>query len=63
MIVDPEGHILQESGSSTFMQTSAIDFNRVKLIREMGVAGVTFPLKDYRQNKQTFTIYKEKSDT
>ena len=63
MIVDPEGYILQESGSSTFMQTSAIDFNRVKLIREMCVAGVTFPLKDYRQNKQTFTIYKEKSDT
>ncbi len=63
MIVDPEGHILQECGSSAFMQTSAIDFNRVKLIREMGVAGVTFPLKDYRQNKQVFTAYKEKSDT
>ena len=58
MIVDPEGHVLQESGSGPFMQTAIIDFERVKTLREMGVAGVTFPWRDYRKNKQTFSVYK-----
>ena len=59
MIVDPEGVVLQESGEGPYMQTAIIDFERVRLIRERGVAGVTNPLRDFNQNKQTFSIYSE----
>ena len=59
LIVDPEGVVLQESGEGPYMQTAIIDFERVRLIRERGVAGVTNPLRDFNQNKQTFSIYNE----
>ena len=57
IIVDPEGHTLQECGAGPFMQTAVIDFDRVKLLREQGIAGVSRPWKDYRENDQTFLVY------
>ena len=60
LIVDPEGVVLQESGEGPYMQTAVIDFNRIRLIREMGTAGVTTPIKDFKQNKQIFSIYNER---
>ena len=59
LIVDPEGAVLQESGEGPYTQTAIIDFDRVRLTREMGIAGVTTPLKDFNQNKQTFSVYNE----
>jgi len=57
MIVDPEGHTLQECGGSPFMQTAIIDFDRVRMLREKGVAGVSRPWKDFQQNHQSFIVY------
>ena len=59
LIVDPEGAVLQESGEGPYTQTAIIDFDRVRLTRERGTAGVTTPLKDFNQNKQTFSVYNE----
>ena len=61
IIVDPEGAILQESGEGPYMQTAIIDFDRVRLIREQGIAGVTNPLKDFYQNPQLFSVYGNKN--
>ena len=57
IIVDPEGSILQESGEGPYMQTAIVDFEKVRTIREKGIAGVTKPLKDFNQNKQIFSVY------
>ena len=61
VIIDPEGNTLQESGSGPFIQTSVIDFNRVRILREKGVCGVTRPLKDFNENQQSFMVYNKKS--
>jgi len=60
LIVDPEGVVLQESGEGSYMQTALIDFERVRYIREKGISRVPKPLKDFRKNKQIFSIYKDK---
>ena len=60
LIVDPEGVVLQESGEGPYMQTTLIDFERVRYIREKGTSGVTTPLKEFRRNKQKFSVYKDK---
>ena len=60
LIVGPEGVVLQESGEGPYMQTALIDFERVRYIREKGTSGVTTPLKDFRKNKQKFSVYKDK---
>ena len=57
IIVDPDGNVLQKSGGGPFMQTALIDFDRVKTLRDKGVAGVSRPWKDFRQNNQTFAVY------
>ena len=57
LIVDPEGHALQECGDGPFMQTATIDFDRVRMLREKGVAGVSRPLKDFQENNQNFSVY------
>jgi len=57
-IIDPEGLILQKNGEGPCIQTSIIDFQHVKKIRELGVAGVTNPFKDFKKNKQSFDVYK-----
>ena len=59
LIVDPEGVVLQESGEGPYMQTALIDFERVRYIREKGTSGVTTPLKDFRKNKQKFSLKKK----
>ena len=57
LIIDPEGSILQESNEGPYMQTAIIDFERVRTTREKGVAGVTTPVKDFKQNQQNFSVY------
>ena len=57
-IIDPEGLILQKNGEGSCIQTSIIDFQHVKKIREIGIAGVTNPFKDFKKNKQSFDVYK-----
>jgi hypothetical protein len=52
--------VLQESGEGPYMQTALIDFERVRYIREKGTSGVTTPLKEFRRNKQKFSVYKDK---
>ena len=61
LIVDPDGNILQQSGGSPFVQTAIIDFERVAMLRDKGVAGISHPWKDFRQNKQTFNVYNKNS--
>ena len=58
-IIDPEGAVLQENGEGACIQTTIIDFERVRKIREKGVAGVTTPLKAFRENNQSFEVYKK----
>ena len=60
LIVDPEGVVLQESGEDPYMQTALIDFEKVRYIREKGTSRVPTPLKDFRKNKQIFSVYKDK---
>tara|TARA_B110000438_G_scaffold303306_1_gene364215 strand:- start:2079 stop:2906 length:828 start_codon:yes stop_codon:yes gene_type:complete len=60
-IIDPEGVVLQHNGEGPCIQTSVIDFDHVKKIREIGVAGVTKPLKDFSENAQLFTVYNKQS--
>ena len=43
-----------------YMQTALIDFERVRYVREKGTSGVTTPLKEFRRNKQKFSVYKDK---
>ena len=57
-IIDPEGTVLQENGEGACIQTATIDFDRVRTVREIGVAGVTTPLKAFRENIQSFSVYK-----
>ena len=58
-IIDPEGVVLQSNGEGPCIQTSVIDFDHVRKIREIGVAGVTKPLKAFVDNPQTFSVYKK----
>jgi hypothetical protein len=58
MIIDPEGFDLQGSGEGSYMQTAIIDFERVRYLRENGIAGVTAPLKSFHENRQSFAVYK-----
>lgn len=60
LIVDPEGGTLQESNEGSYMQTAIIDFERVRATREKGVAGVTTPIKNFKQNQQNFSVYNSK---
>jgi len=58
-IIDPEGVVLQNNGEGPCVQTSVIDFDHVRKIRDIGVAGVTKPLKDFIDNPQSFSVYKK----
>ena len=44
---------------SACIQTCVIDFDHVRKIREIGVAGVTRPLKAFNDNSQTFSVYEK----
>ena len=63
IIVDPDGNVLQKSGGSPFLQTAVIDFERVTMLRNQGVAGVSHPWKDFRKNNQSFEVYNKKTKT
>ena len=58
-IIDPEGVVLQNNGEGPCLQTCVIDFDHIRKIREIGVAGVTRPLKAFKDNSQTFSVYKK----
>lgn len=58
-IIDPEGVVLQNNGEGSCIQTCVIDFDHVRKIREIGVAGVTRPLKAFNDNSQTFSVYEK----
>ena len=60
LVVDLERVALQESGEGLYMQTALIDFEIVRYIREKGTSRVPTPLKDFRKNKQFFSVYKDK---
>ena len=57
-VIDPEGVLLQDNGEGACMQTAIIDFDRVRTIRETGIAGITTPLKTFQENSQSFAVYK-----
>lgn len=57
IIVDPDGNIVQDSDNGPFMQTAIIDFDRVRMLRENGVVGVSHPWKDFQNNIQEFSVY------
>ncbi len=59
MIIDPEGFVLQESGEGAYMQTAVIDFERVRYLRKSGIAGVSTPIKAFKENPQLFQAYKK----
>tara|TARA_B100000676_G_C17995661_1_gene797653 strand:- start:625 stop:1446 length:822 start_codon:yes stop_codon:yes gene_type:complete len=61
-IIDPEGFVLQDGGGSAILQTAVIDFNRIRNLREVGIAGVTAPLKTFYENKQGFKVYKKNNN-
>ena len=46
-----------------FLQTAVIDFERVIMLRNQGVAGVSHPWKDFRKNNQSFEVYNKKTKT
>ena len=60
LIIDPEGVVLQESGEGPYTLTALIDFERGRYIRAKGTSRVITPLKDFRKNKQIFSVYKDK---
>ena len=45
-------------GFSVAVKTATIDFERVRYLRENGIAGVTTPLKSFHENRQSFAVYK-----
>ena len=56
-IIDPEGCLLQNNNEGACLQTAIIDFERVRVVREIGTAGVSTPLKTFNSNKQVFKVY------
>ena len=62
LIVDPEGGVLQESGEGPSIQTAIVDFERVRAVRAKGIAGVTNPIRDFKENTQIFSVYKQKTE-
>ncbi len=57
-IIDPEGMVLQKNGEGSCIQTSIINFDHVRKIRKLGIAGITNPHNDFKNNKQYFKVYK-----
>ena len=60
-VIDPEGLLLQNGGGSAMVQTAVVDFNKVRSLRKVGVAGVTAPIKTFYENKQSFEVYNKKN--
>jgi len=57
VFVDPEGHVLQESGESDTILTEIIDLDLVSRVREYGTLGLCQPWKNLRDFDGTFPMY------
>lgn len=59
VFVDPEGRILQKSGSSEMVMTEIIDLDLVARVREYGTMGQCQVWKEFRDFKGNFPVYRE----
>ncbi|MEP7291684.1 MAG: carbon-nitrogen hydrolase family protein [Chloroflexota bacterium] len=59
MIVDPDGRILQQTGSQETILTEMLDLDRVALTREYGNLGLTQTLKHLRDSHIQFPQYQQ----
>jgi predicted amidohydrolase len=57
MIVDPDGRVLQQTGTQETILTEMLDLDRVTLAREYGNLGLTQTLKQMRDSNITFPQY------
>lgn len=56
-IIDPDGRILQEAGTSQTFLTELIDLDHTRRTREFGTLGLAQTLKQLRDSGHTFPIY------
>jgi predicted amidohydrolase len=56
-IIDPDGRILQEVGTSQTFMTEMIDLDQTSRTREYGTLGLGQTLKQLRNSGHTFPIY------
>jgi predicted amidohydrolase len=56
-IIDPDGRILQEAGSSQTFLTELIDLDHTRRTREYGTLGLGQTLKQLRDSGHRFPIY------
>jgi len=56
-IIDPDGRILQEAGTSQTFLTEMIDLDHTTRTREYGTLGLGQTLKQLRDSGHTFPIY------
>lgn len=57
MIVDPDGRVLQQSGTQETILTEILDLDRVTITREYGNLGMAHPLKHLRDSGIKFPPY------
>ena len=62
-IVDPEGRILQEAGTSQTFLTEIIDLDHTTRTREFGTLGLAQTLKQLRDSGQEFPMYRNEQLT
>ena len=58
-IIDPDGHILQEVGTSQTFMTELIDLDYTTRTREYGTLGLGQTLKQLRDSGHTFPVYQD----
>ena len=56
-IIDPDGRILQEAGTSQTFMTEMIDLDHTTRTREYGTLGLAQTLKQLRDSQHNFPIY------
>jgi len=59
ILVDPEGHVLQESGEGHAIMTEVIDLDVVTRVREYGTLGTSQLWKNLRDFKGSFPMYEK----
>ncbi len=59
IFVDPEGHVLQVSGERETILTEIVDLDTVTRVREYGTLGLSQVLKDFRDFRHEFPVYRE----
>ena len=60
MIVDPDGRILQQTGTQETILTEILDLDRVTMTREYGTLGMAQTLKQLRDSDVKFPPYQNK---